>query len=47
MGWQWHQLDQMQIICTTLETDNHAITSSLIFYMLDALHDAKAIVLKH
>jgi len=24
MGWQWHQLDYMQIICTSLHTDNHA-----------------------
>ena len=24
MGWQWHQLDHMQIICTSLQTDNHA-----------------------
>jgi len=23
MGWQWHQLDHVQIICTTLQTDNH------------------------
>jgi len=23
MGWQWHQLDHMQIICTLLLTDNH------------------------
>jgi len=29
MGWQWHQLDHMQIICTSLQTDNHASTSSL------------------
>jgi len=29
MGWQWHQLDHMQIICTSLHTDNHASTSSL------------------
>jgi len=21
-GWQWHQLDHMQIICTSLQTDN-------------------------
>ena len=28
MGWQWHQLDHMQIICTLLQTDNHASTSS-------------------
>jgi len=28
MGWQWHQLDHMQIICT-LQTDNHASSSLL------------------
>jgi len=27
MGWQWHQLDHMQIICTSLQTDNHTSTS--------------------
>jgi len=31
MGWQWHLLDHMQIICTSLQTDNHASTSSLTF----------------
>jgi len=31
MGWQWHQLDHKQIICTSLQTDNHAITLSLNF----------------
>ena len=31
MGWQWHQLDHMQVICTSLQTDNHASTSSLKF----------------
>jgi len=30
MGWQWRQL-VMQIICTSLQTDNHASTSSVIF----------------
>ena len=29
MGWQWQQLNHMQIICTSLQTDNHASTSSL------------------
>jgi len=24
MGWQWHQLDHMQITCTSLQTDNCA-----------------------
>jgi len=31
MGWQWHQLDHMQIICTLLHTDNHASISPLSF----------------
>jgi len=26
MAWQWHQLDITQIICTSLQTDNHAST---------------------
>ena len=29
MGWQWHQMDHMKIICTLLQTDNHTSTSSL------------------
>ena len=29
MGWQWHQLDHMQSICTSLQTDNDANTSPL------------------
>ena len=31
MGWHWRQLDHMQMICTSLQTDNHASTSSLKF----------------
>jgi len=31
MGWQWHQLDHMQIVCTSLQTDNHVSTSPLRF----------------
>jgi len=31
LGSEWHQPDQMKIICTSLRTDNHAITSSLNF----------------
>jgi len=30
MRWKGHQLDHMQIICTSIQTDNHAITSSFI-----------------
>jgi len=37
MGWQWHELDQMQIICTSLRTANHASTSAFNFYRSDAL----------
>jgi len=44
MGWQWHQLDHMQIICTSLQTDNHASSSSLTFYSLDAFADAEPTV---
>jgi len=31
MGWQWHQRGYMQIICTSLQADNHASTSPLNF----------------
>jgi len=31
MGWQWQQLDHVQIIRTLLQTDNHASTSAVIF----------------
>ena len=37
MEWQWHQVDHMQIICTSLQTDNYASTSPLSFYGSDAL----------
>jgi len=46
-GWQWHQLDHMQTICTSLQTDNHTNTSLLNFYRPDALPDAKPTVSKH
>jgi len=47
MGWQWHQLDHMQIICTSLQTDNHASTSLLSFYRPDALAAAQPTASKH
>jgi len=34
---EWHQLDHMQIICTSLHTDNNASIPSLNIYRLDAL----------
>jgi len=39
LGMQWHQLDHMQTICTSLQTDNHTNTSSVNFYRPDALPD--------
>jgi len=38
---QWHQLDHMQTICTSFQTDNHTNTSSLNFYRPDALSDTQ------
>jgi len=46
MGWQRHQLYQMQTIYTSLQTDNHASTSPLRFYRPDALPGAKPRVSK-
>ena len=46
-AWQWYQLDHMQIVCTLLQTDNHASTSSLSFYRPDALPDTQPTVSKH
>jgi len=37
MGWQWHQLDHMQIICTFLPPDKQASSS----FFKDALPDAQ------
>jgi len=45
MGWQWHQLDHMQIMSTS--TDNHTSTSSLNFYRPDALPDAQSTLSKY
>jgi len=47
LGRQWQQLDHMQTICTSLQTDNHTNTSSLNFYRPDALPDAQPTVSKH
>ena len=42
MGLQWHQLDHTQIICTSLQTDNHDSTSSLNnFHRPDTFPDAQ------
>ena len=47
LGLQWHQLDHMQTICTSLQADNHTNTLPLYFYWPDALHDAQPTVSKH
>ena len=47
MGWQWHHPDHTQIICTLLQTDNHASTSPLSFYRPDALPAAQPTASKH
>jgi len=47
MRWQWHQLDHVQIICTLLQTDNHAGPYNSIFYRPDALPDAQPTVSEH
>jgi len=46
-GMQWHQLNHMQTICTSLQTDNHASTPPLVFYRPDALPDTQPAVSKH
>ena len=40
-GWQAHQLNHMQIICTLLQNDNHASILHQIFYGPDALPDTQ------
>jgi len=47
LGWQWHQLDHMQTMCTLLQTDNHISISSLKFYRPDALSDVQSTTSKY
>jgi len=47
IGWQWHQLDHIQIICSLLQTDNHTSSSPLSFYRPDAFPAAKPTASKH
>jgi len=32
MGWQWHQLDHKQIICTLFQTDNQPVPHHSLFF---------------
>jgi len=41
---QWHRLDHMHTIVTSLQMDNHTNTPSLNFYRLDALPDTQPTV---
>jgi len=47
IGWQWYQLDHMQIIYTLHQTDNDASTSPLSFYRPDAIPATKPTASKH
>ena len=47
LGWNWHQLDHMKTICTSLQTDNHTNTPSLNFYRSDAVPDAQPTASEH
>jgi len=47
LGRRWRQLDHVQTICTSLQTDNHTNTSSLNFYGPGALPDAQPTASMH
>ena len=47
LGWQWHQLDHMQTISASLQTDNHTNTSWLNLYRPGALPGAQPTVPEH
>jgi len=47
MGWQWHQLDHMQVICTLLHIRHNHASISLSFYIPDALPDAQPTTAKN
>jgi len=44
--WQWHQLGYM-LVCTLLQTDNHASTPPLSFYWPDAFPVAQPTASNH
>ena len=47
MGWQWHQLNHMQAICTLLQKITTPASHHLDFYGPDALPDTQPTVSKH
>jgi len=44
---QWHQLDHMQTIYTSLQKDNHTNTSPVNFYRPDDLPDDQPTLSKY
>ena len=38
MGWQWYQLDRMQIICTSLETDKRPCLHFITHFSTGWMH---------
>jgi len=46
-GWQWHQLNHMQTICTSLQSDNYTNTPSPIFTGRMLFKTPKSTVSKH
>jgi len=47
LGWQWHQLDHMQTICSMLQADNHTNNLSLNFLQVRCSSDTQPTVSKH
>jgi len=45
-GWQWHRLDHMQTICTSLQTDKHANISSLHYIRAGYSSDINSVKVK-
>jgi len=45
MGWHWHQLNHMQIICTSLQTDKFKDKMKLT--LASALHSGKKTAKAH
>jgi len=47
MEWQWHQLNHMQAICTSLQKITMPAPHQSDFYGLDALPDTQPTASKH
>jgi len=47
MGWQWHQLNHMQAICTLLQKIKTPAPNQSDFYGPDALPDTQPTTSKH